>query len=571
MTGAPDAFEFGPFRLDAAKHVLWRDGDLVPLTPKALAVLQVLVEARGDVVPKADLMARVWPDAVVEDANLSVTVAVLRRALGTREGGPSWVETVPRRGYRFAGPLRGPAVEPPLVLAVLPFRSIAAEPEPHLGLGMADALIARLTGVENLRVRPTGAVAHYASEPRAPLSAAEELGVDAVLDGTVQRHGDRLRLSVQLVPRSAGLPPWAAQFEAALEDVFAVQDEVAEKVVSALSARLGRWRGAPGWATRRTSAEAWETWLRGCYFWVRLDIEGVSKAVGCFGEAATRDPAWAPPHAGLAGAHVLLAFGGIVPPRQAWRLADECAQEALRRDPSLPEAHLARAWVALYRDWAWEEARAIVDRAVALGPAELHQWRAFILALLGETGQAMGALARAQEADPLSAVALALAAFLHDVAGDYKESLAVSRRAVELRREHYLGYWRLGVALAHLRRHDEAIPAFRRAVECSAGGVVMKSELAWALAVAGQADEARSILAEIDAAAHTTYVSPYERAKVLAALHDEEGALEQLERSAEDRDPWITLLDVDPALDPLRGGSRFQRLAARVLRREPAS
>jgi DNA-binding winged helix-turn-helix (wHTH) protein/tetratricopeptide (TPR) repeat protein len=562
---APPTFDFGPFRLDTAKHVLWKDGELVPLTPKALALLRVLVEARGDVVPKRDLMARVWPDAVVEESNLSVTVAALRKALGAQEAGPSWVETVPRRGYRFAGPLRAPAGEPALLLAVLPFRSIAAEPEPHLGLGMADALIARLTAVENLRVRPTGAVAQYATDPVPPLAAAEELGVDAVLDGTVQRQGDRLRLAVQLVPRSPGLPHWAGQFEADRADIFAVQDEVAEKVVSALSSRLGRWRGAPAWATRRTGADAWETWLRGCYFLLRLDGDGVSKAVGCFGEAAAGDPTWAPPHAGLAGAYVLFAFAGLVPPRQAFHLADECVREALARDAGLPEAHLARAWVALYRDWAWQEARETLERAVAMGPAELRHWQALLLALSGEMDGAAAALERAREADPLSAAALALAGFLHDVAGRHAEALAVARRAVELRPRHHLGHWRLGVTLSRLGRHDEAVAALRKAVEFSGGGIAMRCELARALATAGRADEARGVLAELETLSATVYLSPYQRAKVLAALGDAPGAREALEQAAEDRDPWLLALGVDPSLHSLRDAPRFQHLAARVL------
>jgi DNA-binding winged helix-turn-helix (wHTH) protein/tetratricopeptide (TPR) repeat protein len=564
MSTSP-SFEFGPFRLDTAKQVLWRDGALVPLTPKALALLRVLVEARGDVVPKPDLMARVWPDAIVEDANLSVTVAVLRRALGTRGEGPSWVETVPRRGYRFAGTMHAPSVEPPLLLAVLPFRSIAAHPEPHVGLGMADALIARLTSVENLRVRPTGAVASYATEPVPPLAAAEALGVDAVLDGSVQRSGDRWRLSVQLVSRRPGLPCWAEPFDAVREDLFAVQDDIAEKVVHALSARLGKWRGAPAWATKRTNPEVWETWLRGCYFWVRLDGEGVSKAVGCFGEAAAGDDDWARPHAGLAGAHVFFALSGLLAPAQAWRLAQECADEALRRDPGLPEAHLARAWTALFRDWGWAEARATVDRAVALGPPELLHWRALLSGLLGDVEQASDALARARESDPLSAAALVLASFLHDVAGDYAEALAVSRRAVELRPDHHLAHWRLGVALSRLGRHEEAIAALGRAVGCSAGGVAMRCELAWALARGGRPDEARTLLAEVDAIGPPMYVSPFLRAKVLAALGEEDVALDQLEQAAEDRDPWVTVIGVDPALDSLRGESRFERLASRIL------
>jgi serine/threonine-protein kinase len=431
---------------------------------------------------------------------------------------------------------------------------------------MADALIARLTNVENLLVRPTGAVAQYAADPVPPLSAAEALGVDAVLDGTLQRQDGRIRLALQLVARSAGIPPWAAQFEASIDDVFAVQDEIAEKVVAALSTRLGRWRGAPAWATRRTASEAWETWLRGCYFWLRLDGEGMAKAVGCFGEAATRDPGWAPPHAGLAGAHILFALSGLVPPGEAWHLADECAEEALKRDPGLPEAHLARAWVSLFREWAWEDARATIDRAVALGPPELQHWRALLLLLLGEADQATDAIARARESDPLSAVALLLAGFLHDVRGDPEGSLAVSRRAVELRPDRHMGHWRVGVALSRLGRHDEAVAALERAVERSGGGINMRLELAWALAAAGRADEARALKAEVEATS-TMYASPYERGKVLAALGEEDAALDALERSAEDRDPWITLVDVDPALDVLRGSARFQRLAARVLRR----
>ena len=213
VSSAPAEFEFGSFRLDAGKAVLWHEGALVPLTPKVLALLHVLVEARGDVVPKADLMARVWPETVVGDANLSVTVSALRRGLGRHDGDPAWVETVPRRGYRFAGPLRAPAAEPALVLAVLPFRGLGPEGQDHLGLGIADALIGALTGVENVTVRPTGAVAHFAHRPVAPLEAAEALGADAVLDGTVQRQGRRVRIAVQLVPRRAGLPAWAEHFE----------------------------------------------------------------------------------------------------------------------------------------------------------------------------------------------------------------------------------------------------------------------------------------------------------------------------------------------------------------------
>jgi tetratricopeptide (TPR) repeat protein len=386
-----------------------------------------------------------------------------------------------------------------------------------------------------------------------------------VLDGTVHRQGQRVRIGVQLIPRRAGLPAWAEHFEAEQDDLFAVHDRIADQVASALRVKLGRWRGAAVRTVRRPAFEAWETYLRGRYFWARLDTDGVSKALGCFGEAASREPAWAEPRAGLAAAHVLLGVGGVVPPGRAWRLAGECAREALERDATLPEAHLAGAWVALYRDWAWTEARGALDRAAALGLPDLHQWRALVLALQGELGPAAEALARARETDPFSAVALALQALVHDLAGEYEPGLLVSRRAVELRPEHFLGHWRLGLACARLGRHDEAIASLTRAVDRASGGTVMLCELGWALAVAGRHAEATALLARLESAAAKTYVSPFERAKILVALGHREDALEKLEQAAEDRDPWVTFVGADQALSPLRGEPRLAALAQRVM------
>jgi TolB-like protein/tetratricopeptide (TPR) repeat protein len=439
-----------------------------------------------------------------------------------------------------------------LVLAVLPFRGIGPDAQDHLGLGIADALIGALTGIENVTVRPTGAIAHFAHQRVAPLEAAEALGADAVLDGTVHRQGPRVRISVQLVSRRAGLPAWAEHFEAEQDDIFAVHDKIAAEVALVLRAKIARWRDPGARTTRRPAFDSWETYLRGRYFWARLDTDGVSKAIGCFGEAAAREPAWAEPRAGLAAVHVLLGLGGVVPPRRAWQVAGECAREALERDATLPEAHLASAWVALYLDWAWTEARVGLDRAAALGLPDLHQWRALVLMLQGELGPAAEALARARETDPFSAVALALQAFLHDVAEEYDQGLLVARRAVELRAEHFLGHWRLGVALARLGRHDEAVTALRRAVERAAGGTVMLCELGWALAVAGRHDEAKALLARLESAAAKTYVSPYERAKIMVALGHRQDALDKLEQAAEDRDPWVTLLGADHSLAALR-------------------
>jgi DNA-binding winged helix-turn-helix (wHTH) protein len=562
-------YEFGPFRLDAEKAVLWRGSELVPLTPKALALLCALVEHAGDVVPKRDLMRRVWPDVVVSDANLTVTVATLRKALGPQPDGRSYVQSVPRRGYRFDAALRGAPAQQRLALAVLPFSELGPEAEAQLGLPLADALIGRLTAFEELSVLPTAAVAAHAGTVRSPRELAHELGVDAVVTGTVQRDAGRLRVSAQLTPRPASLRSWAESFDADWTSLFAVQDAIAERIAGALWPRLAP-AGRPGRGPRHAPApEAHEAYLRGRYFWMRLDPEGVAKAIGCFAEAAALDPAWAAPHAGLADAHVVLGFGGAMRPREAWALAEDCVAEALSRDPALAEAHVSSGLLALYRDWDWAQARLRLERAASLSPgaAAPLQWKSLVLGLGGalEAAQREQALARA--ADPLSGVALALEAFLHGLAGASGPQLTAARRAVQMRGERALSHFCLGLACARSGRLEEAVAALSRAVELSDGGTIMRCLLAWALARSGGTREARLQLEELDAAAAGTYVSPYHRARVLAALGEPEQALERLEQAAADRDAWVVFLGVDEGLAELRALPGYVSLAGTVLPR----
>ena len=557
-------YEFGPFRLDADKAVLWRAEEVVSLTPKALALLHALVRADGDVVPKADLMAHVWPDTAVQEANLSVTVAALRRVLGVREGGRSWVQTVPRRGYRFDGPLEGPAGDEIVTLAVLPFGVPGPGAEPHVGLGLADALISRLTGLEGLRVRPTGAVTHLTGVQVAPREAAAELGVDAVVTGTVRQEGERLRLSVQLVPRRVDLRPWARQIDTRFTDLFSVEDRLAEDVAGQLHARLRRPdEGRAGHVPKR---EAWESYVRGRYFEAWMSADGISKAIGHFGEATLRDPAWAAPHAGLADAHVLLAFAGVVRPVDAWDRAAECVDRALERSPELAAAHGVAAWIALFRDWDWDAARRALRRALADEPDShvIRLLHGLFLDLARDPEQARREIDHALEADPLSGLAGVAQAFFHESGGPPEHRLTAAHQGVQLRPDSALGYWGLALASLAAGRGERAVGALRRAVELSDGGIVMRAQLAWALARTGGADEARAILSELGALGGNAFVSPYHMAAVHLALGERDVALGELEGAAESRDPWIVLLAADDALAALHGEPRFDRLVARV-------
>jgi DNA-binding winged helix-turn-helix (wHTH) protein/tetratricopeptide (TPR) repeat protein len=562
---AGDSFSFGPFRLDLRKRVLWRDGELVSLAPKALDLLAALVAQAGDVVRKEDLLAEVWPDVVVEEANLSVNVSALRKVLGDQPDGRPWIQTVPRRGYRFAGPHREPhpGAELP-ALAVLPFRVLggAAGEDEYLGVGMADALITRLSRTGRVVVRPTRAVLRFANAAVDPREVGRELKVDAVLDGTVQRQGDRLRVTVQLVPLAARFAPWAERFDAAFTDVFTVQDVAAEQVARALSLELGA--AERGKLTRRHTNDlaAFQAYVRGRYFWGRLTGAALERAFAGFSEAVALDASYALPHAGLADIFLILGFASVTPPAEAWRLARQSAEAALARDETLAEAHVSLAYVSLFQDWDWDAAEAGLERAVGLDPHSpaAHQWRALYLDMRGRFDEALRAVRRAQELDPVSVVGSALLGFQHYLARDHARELAQAQQTLDLDPHHFLGHWSIGLAHQSAGRFEDAVAAHREAVRLGEGAGFLKAVLARSLALAGAAGEARDQLAALEGG----YVSSFQRATVHLALGDVDRAQDRLEAASEERDPWLVWLMVDPMLDPLRGQPRFVRLERRV-------
>jgi serine/threonine-protein kinase len=568
---ADETYAFGPYRLDARKRVLWRGGELVKMPPKAVDILVALLEQHGDVVSKEELLRRVWPDTFVEEANLSVNVSALRKALGDQPDGQPWIETVPRRGYRFAGqPLSAPRPALPAV-AVLPFRVLGPDPvEDYLAVGMTDALITRLARGGTVLVRPTRSVLRYAGEVVDLREAGRDLQVEAVIDGTLQRQGERLRLSLHLLPLSDRFRPWAGTFEERVTDLFAVQDAAADAAARALAGPLGGAPEAPSaprlppppGPRRPRDPEAYQAYLRGRYFWSRLSGAWLEKALVCFQEAVERDPAYAPPHAGLADAYVVLGLSGVVPPRDAWPLARAAAQRALELDAQSPEAHVSLGAVALFESWDWNGSDQALARAEALDPhgAAPRIWRALSLEMRGRLDEAARARAQAAEVDPLSPIVNGLQALESCLRGDHEAELERHRRTVDLDPTHFLSPWGVGLALQHLGRHADAVPEHERAVELSGGSDLMKAVLARTLALSGRRQEAAAIAAALDA---LPYFSPYQRSTISLALGDGERALADLERAREEQDPWLVWLIADPMLAELRDDPRF-----RAVRRE---
>jgi DNA-binding winged helix-turn-helix (wHTH) protein/Tfp pilus assembly protein PilF len=559
------AFEFGPFRLDPVKHLLWRQGELVALPPKAVDLLLALVEQAGDVVGKQELLDRVWPDSFVEEANLSVNVATIRKVLGSQADGQPYVETVSRRGYRFVAPTKKLGR---LQLAVLPFRWLgpASEDGAFLGVGLADALITRLASSSPVGVRATRTVLKYADANVDPQQAGRELDVDAVLDGTVQVEGTRVLVTVQMIAVRGAAPTWADRFEAERTGLFDLQNAVADRVARALELRL------TGKTTRRPSAdfEAYQAYVKGRYFWSRFTPQEVQKSFVCFEDAVARDPSFALPHAGLAEAFLVVGALNVLPPALAWARASAEAQRALELDDSLAEAHVCLGAIALFQSWDWETAGRELEKAVAMnsGTAGPHQWYALYLHMRGRFSEAQRELTRARELDPLSVVVHAQLALQRYLSGDHAAELALCEKTVELEPQQFLPHWSLGMAYANQGRYEDAVREHHRAVELAGGAGAMRAALAWSLARAGRAEEARAAL-ESRGDSPIGGISPYQRVAALVALGDEEAALAQLEAAADGHDPWVVWLKVDPMLAPLQAHPRFEAVRARVFGKVP--
>ena len=566
----PLHYEFGPFRLQPGARTLSRGGAPVPLTAKAFDVLVALVERAGQVVQKDTLMALLWPGAVVEEGNLSQQVHTARRALGDADH--RYIATVARRGYQFVAAVTKRA-EPSSVtdastpstasLAVLPLRHLGEGPEQeHLGLGLADALITRLSNVRQVLVRPTSAVRAYTGDVD-PRDAGRALGVGWVLEGSFRRDRERLRVTVQLVGVHDGRPIWGETFNDRVADPFSAQDAIARRVTEALVPSLSAEEDRRLSRSPTSDVQAFEAYLKGRFQAAKRTREDLQRAVGLFEEAIARDPAYAHAHAALAESLTLLGSAGYeAVEREVLARARAAARRALEIEPTLAEAHVALAFVRFRADWDWSGAEASFLRAIDLSPGcvSAHHFYGMLLAALGRFEEALASVRRAEELDALSPnVATAVGRVFH-FARRYDEAAAQCRRVVERDPGFPGAHTDLGMALFQLGRTDEAVGELEKAAELSGGRAVISAVLGHVLAVAGRTDEAQRLLDRVHSLAGGTHLPAY----VLIGLGRDEEALELLEPACAEKAGLLVFLKVEPLFDRLRARSRFERLLERA-------
>ncbi|HEU4389869.1 MAG TPA: tetratricopeptide repeat protein, partial [Blastocatellia bacterium] len=628
-------YEFGPFRLKPRQRLLLRDGEVVPLPPKAIDLLVALVEDSGNVIGKEELMKRVWPDSFVEEANLSHHVFTLRKALGEDKGGGLFIETIPRRGYRFVAEVteaggeadelvvaehsrsritiehtdessfindgldsartaRVPALpavksrRPVLLplaccaaaavvtagaylwktrsnrgnttagvksIAVLPFKPLVEDGrEEELEIGIAESLIARLSNLRELTVRPTSAVRKYTDLQQDAIAAGRELQVESVLDASIQKSGDRLRVVARLVSIKDGKTLWADRFDERFTDIFAVEDRISERMTAALAVKLtGEERRLL--AKRYTdNVDAYQLYLKGRFFWAKFTEDGLKKSIGLFEQATEKDPDYALAYTGLAAAYMVLGVNGHMAPGDTRPKAQYAVTKALELDTNLAMAHQSLAGFKLFHEWDWPGAEREFKRAIELDPglAETHNLYSYLLSEQARFDEALAELRTAQELDPVS---LGISGDYGDTlrqAGRYDQAIQQLNKTLEMDANNFFAHYSLGLACSQKGMHEQAIAEMKKAVSLSGGSARMLSGLGQAYALSGKKAEARKAIADLQALSKQRYVSPLYIAMVYATLGEKDQAFAWLEKAYDERSSWLIELAIESCWDKIR-------------------
>jgi serine/threonine-protein kinase len=569
----PDAqiYEFGEFRVDAAKRTLTnRENRLIPLTHKAFDTLLYLLRNNGRVLDKQELMNAVWPDTIVEENNLNQSISALRRVLGEGRGEHRFIQTLPGRGYRFIAEIRTTSADAPIAsasvkktIAVLPFKPLVEENrDAPLEIGMADTLIARLS-VSEVIVRPISSVRRYCDLDQDPLAAGRELGVESVLDGSIQRWGDKIRVNARLMNVDTGLSLWAGTFDKEFRDIFDIQDEISLAIVDALMVKLFGRERATVLKHSTENTEAYELYLKGRFFWHRFNPEAMAKAKGCFEQAIEKDPNFALAYSGLAD--TLSGSSVFVAPNEVYPKAKQAALQALKLDPSMAEAWISQAAVKFFYEWDWAGAERDCKRSIELNPRYVLARDLYSLYLLsqGRFEEAMRQARISLELDPLSGhFNTSLGIILH-YSRRSNEAADYMLKAVELDPGNLWSLARLVDLLEQTGNHSEALN-YRQKLLSMVGNQELAEEIGRQFQRHGYRGVLLKWLDELRKQSRLTYTPPIEFARIFVQLGDEEQAMDWLEAAFEDRTLFMGFLKVAPIWDSLHSNARYARLLSRM-------
>lgn len=615
----PHLYEFGPFRLDPLKRRLLRDGEALRLTPKAFDLLLALVEESGRTVEKDALLERVWAGTIVEENNLNQNITALRKLLGDSRQESQFIATIPGVGYRFVAEVRrvessgdakeevnapvvpadvarsgrsfryAPLLLVPLLLAglayalytrekprpaissimVLPLENLSGDPaEEYFADGMTDALIGDLAQLGGLHVISRTSSMHYKGTKKSLPQIAGEINVDAVVEGTVQRSGDRVVVRAQLIHAATDRHLWVQTYTRDVRDVLDLQSEIAQAVAREVRIQLTPGEQARFTARRAVQPKAYDNYLQGRYlYWNKRTEDNLNKAIEHFQNAIKEDASYAPAYVGLADCYNALSVVqiGVLPPLEGRRRAEEAATKALELDSGLAEAYTALGYINHY-NWNWSAAEQHFKRALELNPsyANAHNFYASYLMSRGRIDESIAASNRARELDPFSLAINVQRGFLLENARRYGEAIEQLRAVTAMDPNHYQAYWNLGHTYAANGQFAEAVAAAEKAVQLSERAPGALGMLGLAYGLAGRKAEALKIANELLELKKTRYVTPAALVNVYLGLGDKEQAFVWLDKAYQERSNYVAYLKVFPLVDPIRSDRRFADLVGKV-------
>ncbi|HEX7330054.1 MAG TPA: protein kinase [Pyrinomonadaceae bacterium] len=449
-------------------------------------------------------------------------------------------------------------------IAVLPFRILGPSGEntgdEYLGIGLADALITRLSNVRRLVVRPTSSVLRYHGAAIEPLMAGRDLGIDYVVDGSLRRVGNRIRVTAQLLSVSEGVTRWSEQFDEESTDVLQIEDSISEKVASALLPQLTGDEKRQLSKRGTDSSEAFEAYLRGRYYWNSYTEVGLAKALECYKKAIKADPDYALAYTGIADYYNWLGVFGIRPFAETSASAKQNAAKAVELDSTSAEAYSALGFATVCHDFDWAVAEGQHRRSLEINPnyATGHHWYAFHLTMEGRFDEGIDQILRTRELDPLSPSVLQALGWCYYHARRFDESITTFQNMLEAVPDFPYGLITYSWALRHTGEMDRAVKAAEKALQLSGASQFYLSVMGSTYAAAGQQKEARTVLERLMQVSVHSYVSPYHLALLHLHLGERERALELLVNAHAIKDAWIVWLGVEPQWDPLRGEPMFE-------------
>ena len=611
----PHVVHFGVFQIDLKARELHKAGVKVKLQEQPFRVLALLVDRAGQVVTREELQQKIWPtDAYVAfDQGLNNAIKKVRDALGDSADSPRFIETLARHGYRFVAPVgatpqrpsepqvrfssrtlrkpvliglagaallaalaywawhgstmrAGPLPEK-VILAVLPFDNLSRDPDQEFfSDGLTEEMIAQLGKLnpERLTVISRGSVAKYKDSRLSANQIGGELHADYLVQGSVRRASDRVRITVQLIQVRDQTDLWAESYDRQLKDLLTLQDSVSRTIANQIHITLtpGQQARLPG---GNLDPEAYEAYLKGRYYWNKRTADGLQKALSYFQQAIDKDPTYGAAYSGLADCNSGLAWHGFKSPADALPTANAAALKAIEIDPRSAEAHASLGLVLTHR-WDWARAEAEFKQALQLDPryANAHHWYGDYLSIMGRHDEALIEARQALALDPLNLMIGTWVGRRYYLAHKYEPAIEQGRNTVELDASFAAAHLLLGEDYVQVGRAEQGLTELQTAASLSGNSPLYLAQVAVAHASAGRKPEALQIVAQLQSASSTRYVSPYGLAQIYAALGDKDQTFKWLQIAYDDRAVWMSYLAVDPLFDGLRQDQRFQDFLRRV-------